>query len=187
MARRTAARIAEAALAIVVREGAEAVSMRRVAAVVGVTPMAIYRHYPNRDALMLAVAEHGRAQLAERCRLRPGRRPARAELKATVNALLDFALEQPRLYALLTEQQAQESAELGDDAPALGAVVAAVDEAMHREALAPDDVDQVAVGIVALMHGLILLYLSRRLPLAEPEFRLLYAASLTRLLNGIST
>ena len=43
-------RIADAALVILEREGAQAVSMRRVAHEVGVTLMAIYHHYANREA-----------------------------------------------------------------------------------------------------------------------------------------
>lgn len=36
-------------------EGADAVSMRRVAAALGATPMALYRHVESRDALLIAV------------------------------------------------------------------------------------------------------------------------------------
>ena len=48
-------RIAEAALDILEREGPEAVSMRRVAQAVGVTAMALYHHYANREALLQAL------------------------------------------------------------------------------------------------------------------------------------
>ena len=42
----TADRIANVALAILEKEGPEAVSMRRVAEAVGITAMAIYHHFP---------------------------------------------------------------------------------------------------------------------------------------------
>jgi AcrR family transcriptional regulator len=38
--------------------GLEQVSMRKLAAELSVTPMALYWHYPNRDALLDAMAEH---------------------------------------------------------------------------------------------------------------------------------
>ena len=46
----TSERIAETALSILEAKGPEAVSMCRVAEAVGITPMAIYRHFPNREA-----------------------------------------------------------------------------------------------------------------------------------------
>ena len=53
----TADRILRAALTLFEREGAQGVSMRRVAAAVGLTPMAIYRHFPNRDALLKRIGD----------------------------------------------------------------------------------------------------------------------------------
>ena len=40
--------------------------MRKVATAVGITPMALYRHYLNRDGLLTALADAGFDQLAER-------------------------------------------------------------------------------------------------------------------------
>jgi AcrR family transcriptional regulator len=47
----------KAALAIVDREGLDALSMRRLGAEIGVDPMAAYRHFPNKDALLDGVVE----------------------------------------------------------------------------------------------------------------------------------
>ncbi|MGW6493881.1 helix-turn-helix domain-containing protein [Nonomuraea angiospora] len=58
--RSTAGRIVDVARRILVEERAEAVSMRRVGDAVGVTAMAIYRHFPSRDALLRAAAWTGR-------------------------------------------------------------------------------------------------------------------------------
>ncbi|MEW1839348.1 helix-turn-helix domain-containing protein [Nonomuraea angiospora] len=60
--RSTAGRIV--ARRILVEERAEAVSMRRVGDAVGVTAMAIYRHFPSRDALLRAVADVSARELA---------------------------------------------------------------------------------------------------------------------------
>ncbi|MFD1365150.1 TetR/AcrR family transcriptional regulator [Actinoplanes sichuanensis] len=49
--------IAAAALALGDRDGQAAMSMRRIAAELGCDPMAIYRHFPNREALLDAVAD----------------------------------------------------------------------------------------------------------------------------------
>ncbi|MBM2618065.1 TetR/AcrR family transcriptional regulator C-terminal domain-containing protein [Actinoplanes sp. LDG1-06] len=55
--RLTPALITEATLALGDREGEKAMSMRRIANELGCDPMAIYRHFPNREALLDAVAD----------------------------------------------------------------------------------------------------------------------------------
>lgn len=50
-------RIVAAAIDLIEREGADAVSMRRIAAELGVGVMSLYNHVPNKDALLSAVAE----------------------------------------------------------------------------------------------------------------------------------
>jgi AcrR family transcriptional regulator len=53
----TRERILSAALALVDEEGMEALSMRRLAKELGVDPMAIYHHLPNKRALLCAIIE----------------------------------------------------------------------------------------------------------------------------------
>lgn len=191
MASGTAERIAVEARAILLGEGAEAISMRRVAAAVGITPMAIYRHYPNREALLRAVAEHGWAELTARWRTGPRLDNPRAELRRTLNGLLDFALEHPTLYALLHLHRGTAADGDGtpdfrsEQSPVLRAVLAAVDEGMHRGMFAADDVSEVALSIVALMHGLISMQHADRLGLPDREFRVLCGTAMTRLLHGV--
>lgn len=50
-------RIVSTALALVDREGLEALSMRRLGAELGVDPMAVYYHIPNKQALLDAIVE----------------------------------------------------------------------------------------------------------------------------------
>ncbi|GGO74730.1 TetR/AcrR family transcriptional regulator [Nonomuraea cavernae] len=51
------ARIIAAAIDLIEREGADAVSMRRIAAELGFGVMSLYNHVPNKDALLNGVAE----------------------------------------------------------------------------------------------------------------------------------
>lgn len=53
----TRERILKAALSLVDEEGIEALSMRRLAKALGVDPMAIYHHLPNKRALLSALIE----------------------------------------------------------------------------------------------------------------------------------
>lgn len=50
-------RIVKVALTIVDRDGLSALSMRRLGAELGVDPMAVYYHVPNKDALLDAIVE----------------------------------------------------------------------------------------------------------------------------------
>src|SRR6266516_4778627 len=53
----TTRRIAVAGRSLLDKEGSEALTMRRVARAVGITPMAIYRHYRDRADLLNAWAD----------------------------------------------------------------------------------------------------------------------------------
>jgi AcrR family transcriptional regulator len=53
----TRLRIVELALDIIDTEGLPALNMRRLATAAGVKPMSLYHHFPNKDAILGAVAE----------------------------------------------------------------------------------------------------------------------------------
>ncbi|GAA1273500.1 TetR/AcrR family transcriptional regulator C-terminal domain-containing protein [Sphaerisporangium rubeum] len=57
-------RIVGAAIDLIEREGADAISMRRIAAGLGVGVMSLYNHVPSKAALLDAVAETVLSQLA---------------------------------------------------------------------------------------------------------------------------
>ncbi|MFC6086363.1 TetR family transcriptional regulator [Sphaerisporangium aureirubrum] len=50
--------VIDQAMALADEEGVDAVTIRRLAARLGVTPMALYWHFKNKDELMAALAEH---------------------------------------------------------------------------------------------------------------------------------
>jgi len=53
----TRERIVQTALALVDRAGPQALSMRRLGTALGVDPMAVYHHLPNKEALLDAIVE----------------------------------------------------------------------------------------------------------------------------------
>src|SRR6185369_16888362 len=93
----TLARIFAAARQLFDQGGVEAVSMRRIAAKVGITPMAIYKHYPDKDALLNALMLDGFAAWEARVAALGAREPL-AWLEHMGEAFLDFALHEPRRY-----------------------------------------------------------------------------------------
>ncbi|KAA2250743.1 TetR/AcrR family transcriptional regulator [Solihabitans fulvus] len=190
MSSSTAGRIAEAARGILVAEGTDAVSMRRVAAEVGITPMAIYRHYPNREALLEAIASTAFAELAERWAgtlQGPGSRLGRA-----LDAYLDFALEQPRLYTFLFTEPRADARRYPEDmragaSPTMTIVADALRDGVRAGVFREHDVWEVALMTTTLLHGLVQLYHAGRISLAEQDFRALCRAGLGRVLDGIRT
>ncbi|MFC7592286.1 TetR/AcrR family transcriptional regulator [Nonomuraea antimicrobica] len=58
MGKLTARTIAERALEIGDAEGLDAVTIRRLATDLGVTPMALYWHYKNKELLLIGMADH---------------------------------------------------------------------------------------------------------------------------------
>jgi len=59
------------ALGIADREGLKAVTMRRVAAELGVTPMSLYRHFADKDALLVRIGEQIGLEIEARRREHP--------------------------------------------------------------------------------------------------------------------
>src|SRR5580698_5759319 len=100
-ARTTASRIASAARRLLNTQGAEAVTMRRVAAAVGVTPMAIYRHYPDRASLLNTLADEGFEELADRLAFKKFSGGVEERLTRMMEIYLEHALQKPRLFELM--------------------------------------------------------------------------------------
>ena len=57
-------RILDAAVAVVADEGLDALSMRRLAQALDVWPMALYRYFEDKDALLDAIVERATAEVA---------------------------------------------------------------------------------------------------------------------------
>lgn len=186
----TSERIAEAARDILVREGSKAVTMRRVADAVGVTAMAIYKHYPNRQALLRAVVDRTFQDLGAGW----GRRAAGGDWESLVFGLLedflDFALGAPHLYTYLMTEQREHARRFPDDfagggSPAFTHLVALVEEGMRDGRLRQDDPLEVTLALTSAVQGLVQLYLGGRIGLPEKEFRALCHRTGRRILDGI--
>jgi AcrR family transcriptional regulator len=91
-----------AALAVVERDGPGAVSLRELAAQVGVSRAAPYRHFADRDALLAAVAARGFEDLCAIYAVAlAGSGTGRERLRASLVAYLDFARHRHGLHALM--------------------------------------------------------------------------------------
>jgi AcrR family transcriptional regulator len=186
----TADRIARVVRTMLTTEGAAAVSMRRVATAVGITPMAIYRHYPNREALLATVADSAFAELAQRWQTRPRTGDAVGDMHEALDALLDLALEEPNLYHFLFAERRDGARAYPDDfrtggSPTLNILAEVIGDGMRDKVLREDDVWDVAFTVAAQMQGLILLYQGGRTDPSAARFRALCHSSLERLIHGL--
>jgi len=183
-------RIAEAALAILEREGAEAVSMRRVARDVGITPMAIYHHYENREALLQALVYREfdllRARVARE--VTPSGEPE--DIVRGADAFVAYALERPHMFDYIYSAQRPRPVRYPDDvragkSDALTGLANRVTAAMARGELKQGDAWEIALQFWAHAHGYLTLYRAGWFTLDEAEFRALYHRAVTRLLQGM--
>lgn len=86
------------ALAVADAEGLEAVTVRRVAQLHGVTPMALYRHFEDKDGLLLALAER---LLAGAVLPAPDDRPWHEQLRDVLGGFVDALRPHPNAALLV--------------------------------------------------------------------------------------
>jgi AcrR family transcriptional regulator len=186
----TATRIVRAARRLLEKQGPDAVSMRRVASAVGITAMAIYRHYPDRAALLEAVADRGFEELAASLAGRRFTGSLEDRLLAMTDLYLDHALANPRLFELMFLRPRAGARVYPRDfkarrSPTATLLADALAEGMACGVLAADDHWEVCFGMGALSHGLILLYLGGRLETTPAGLRALHRRTFRRYLDGI--
>src|SRR5436189_4662919 len=97
----TGAAILAAGLRLLEKGGQEAVTMRRVAKAVGVTAMAIYHHFPDRDALLRALADAESDRIAALFDRWPARGSPVRRLGRIAESYVGYAFARPRLFAFL--------------------------------------------------------------------------------------
>ena len=80
--------VAERALRLGDEEGLEAVTIRRLAQELGVTPMALYWHFKNKDELLLGIVDHALSTVrADRTAADPWQKQLRAMVEALVTVM----------------------------------------------------------------------------------------------------
>lgn len=186
----TAASILVAARELLDREGLAAVAMRPVAERVGITPMAIYRHYADRASLLNAIADEGFHELATRLQALQLKGGVEHRLAQVGDVFLEAAVQFPNRYELMFLAPRKGARVYPGDfkarrSPTFNPTVNLLEEAMRGGELRPDDPVEIAFELSALSHGLIVLYLGGRVALSKKQFRILYRRSFRRYLNGL--
>jgi AcrR family transcriptional regulator len=97
----TKARILSAALDGLLQHGPDHISMRQIAGEVGITPMAIYKHFANKEALQLALLEAGYLIFEEYLSRHRDTADSRQRLRLLAQSFFDFSIEQAGYFELI--------------------------------------------------------------------------------------
>lgn len=188
----TAQRIVAAARGLLQREGVAAVHMRKVAQLAGISPMGIYRHFANRDALLQRLADDSFDEITRHwLALRSGS-DVLAQLIALQRIYLDYALAHPHLFEHAFSSHRGNARRFPEDfharrSPTLNVGHDAVVAAQAAGVLRAGEPWDIAMTLWAHSHGLIALYRAGRFSFDERRFRAFHEASLHRLLDGLRT
>ncbi len=146
-------------LRLIETRDAETLSLREVARAAGVSATAVYRHFPDKRALMAALAEEGLARLYEAQAAAAADAPDNA-FEATGRAYVRFALANPALFRLtFTYPDVAVGDPTGDAAGRL-----LHDHALLRAGGDPARARLIALRAWAFVHGLAMLMLDGRVP-----------------------
>ena len=168
--------------------GLEAVSLRRIATEVELTPMAIYRHFADKDAIVDALVLDGLDRWGERVAAIPPAEPGAWLDTVIAHEFLEFALEEPRRFEAAFLVRSTRARRFPDDlarsrSPVGRLWMARLKELRALGRLAPDvEPHEAALTLWALGQGLITLYRAGRFVGGAEQFRAMYRQSVRRCL-----
>lgn len=155
------------ALAALETSTPEALTLRGLARDAGVSPMALYRHFADREALLVALASAGFADLGKRMHALDQVKDPKAALVALGVVYVGFAVERPGLFRVMYGGRPPNTPTTPGEAPhpAYAALSRRINE------LAKADERKVAfLASWSLVHGLATLLVTERIrtPIADP-------------------
>ncbi|MBD8641586.1 TetR/AcrR family transcriptional regulator [Sphingomonas sp. CFBP 13733] len=155
------AALIEVGLRLLAERDVEGVSLREMAREVGVSATSVYRHFPEKAALMRALALEGLDRLAIAQRDAASGKGGAAAFAATGRAYVRFALANPAIFRLIFTSSAQ--------LQATGEIEVLRMLRANAAAASPIDAgsDKVEAGALrswSLVHGLAMLMLDGQLP-----------------------
>jgi AcrR family transcriptional regulator len=187
----------DAALDLVEEVGAEGVSVREAARRAGVSPGAPFRHFPNRIALMTAVAEEAqklfRAEIdAALAELPPGNPLAR--FRCIGLAYLRWAIRNPTHFEIISSgryfDHDNATGVSRDNAQVIEMTESALVEAHAQGQLRSADLKQVLIAGRALVYGFARMNIDGHFPrwgIADAEAGRMAEAILDLFIEGIAT
>ena len=161
-------RLCEAAERLFAEHGPDAVTMRQLAAELGVSPMTPYRYFKDKEDILAAVRTNGFnrfAETLEKARAKAG--GARARGREVAEAYLAFAFEHPHTYKLMFDLNQPHEAdypELVEAGRRARQTMSAYVKDLVAEGVVAGDPEQIGVMFWAATHGCVVLELAGKLP-----------------------
>lgn len=183
-------RILDAAFAQFRVGGLAAVSMRKVAAEVGMSPMGLYRHFASRDLLVNAMVDCALLEFEAFLRAIPKSSKPLEQVRRFMRGYLEFALTNRTTFQLLFGATRPSNEPFLEDykagtSPSFELLRQTVEGAVADGALAHRNSVDASLIIWAHVHGMVTLYLAGRYGEGEALFRRFFNRSLDILLNGL--
>jgi AcrR family transcriptional regulator len=160
------AALLSAARALLDEGGVPAVSLREAARRAGVSPAATYRHFTDKDALLVALAVQGFGEFADAMKASfEGAREPMADMGV---AYVQFAVARPGLFRLMFGPAVADRSKSPELLEAIARATQLFDSGMRtRRDVAPGD-PVAALRSWATMHGLATLAIDNMLPGYDP-------------------
>jgi len=183
----TRERILACAMSELERTGIENFSLRAVGTAAGLTPMAVYRHYADREALLTAVGEAAFAEWERRIARIGAKRPT-AWLRAAGRAYIEFALDQPArfeaCFVIRTDVERLYPADFAAGrSPVVTQIVAKIVAAQSAGEIGAGDSLELAIFFWAELHGLAMLHRAGRFAMKRAAFLALIDRAIDRMLE----
>jgi AcrR family transcriptional regulator len=184
------AALVTAALAILEAEGLQAMSLRAVARAAGVSQTAPYRHFPDRRALVAAVAAEGFRRLERAMQEAMSGDAGRLGFKGVALAYVAFGRANPGLYRVMFGPEVADTGdlpELADSSRAtLGFVQGGIEQLQAAGLVRAGDAAAMATVSWASLHGLVSLLLDGQARGAAPDERELIEAMTELVMFGLA-
>lgn len=180
----------ETAYRVVDSEGSEAISMRALSRELGVSSAAPFRHFPDKQVLLDAVAEKAAAELERKLdEASTDDCDALTQFRAMTVAYVRFAAEHPALFDLIHSCRSVSASFLGgvNDERRLK-LIALIYEGQNAGLIPEADPELIALSSEALTHGLARMIVDRHprvRDLSSEDARKLALAATQLLQTGI--
>lgn len=166
--------------------------MRRLARLIGITPMAIYHHFETREALLRAVVEGEFGAFLDLLGKMPAYGTAEDQIVHALDTYLEYALNHPRIFDYIFSKPREEARRYPDDfrarrSPSLNPLADAVAKWMDDGVMERDDIWEITLELWAHVHGYVVLHRAGRFRLPPEDFKELVHRSMRRLLYGLGS
>jgi AcrR family transcriptional regulator len=186
------ARTIGSAIDLLRRHGVAGVTMRRVARNVGVTAAALYRHFPNRDAMLGEVAEAGYDLIGTWFERPFDSDDCNERILTIFDRYIQFALDEPQLFELMFTTRHKSIRVfprdyIAGESRTGNVVIREVKRCIALGEWREDDVAGIVMTIWCHAHGLALLYKAGRVEGTQEDLRAMARDSISRAIAGFSS